>query len=39
MLNRSQVDGVLGFINTIRFIVRLIGTDADTACRWIAYGD
>jgi NitT/TauT family transport system substrate-binding protein len=39
MLNRGQVDGVFGFINTIRFSARLIGTDADTAYRWIAYGD
>ncbi len=31
MLNRSQVDGVFGFINTIRFSARLIGTDADQA--------
>ena len=39
MLNRGQVDGVFGFINTIRFSARLIGTDADTAYRFIAYGD
>jgi NitT/TauT family transport system substrate-binding protein len=39
MLNRGQVDGVFGFINTIRFNARLIGTDADTTYRWIAYGD
>jgi NitT/TauT family transport system substrate-binding protein len=39
MLNRGQVDGIFGFINTIRFSARLIGTDADTAYRWIAYGD
>jgi NitT/TauT family transport system substrate-binding protein len=39
MLNRGQVDGVFGFINTIRFSARLIGTDADTAYRWIAFGD
>ncbi|WP_114376280.1 ABC transporter substrate-binding protein [Elioraea thermophila] len=39
MLNRGQVDGVFGFINTIRFSARLIGTDADQAYRFIAYGD
>ncbi|MFQ3622775.1 MAG: ABC transporter substrate-binding protein [Acetobacteraceae bacterium] len=39
MLNRGQVDGIFGFINTIRFSARLIGTDADTAYRFIAYGD
>lgn len=39
MLNRGQVDGVFGFQNTIRFSARLIGTDADSAYRWILYGD
>ena len=39
LLNRGQVDGVFGFQNTIRFSARLIGTDADTAYRWILYGD
>ena len=39
MLNRGQVDGVFGFVNTIRFSARLVGIDADTAFRWINYGD
>jgi NitT/TauT family transport system substrate-binding protein len=39
MLNRGQVDGVFGFVNTIRFTAQLIGTNADTAYRWILYGD
>ncbi len=39
MLNRGQVDGVFGFVNTIRFSAQLIGTNADTAYRWILYGD
>jgi len=39
MLNRGQVDGVFGFQNTIRFSARLIGIDADTAYRWILFGD
>ena len=39
MLNRGQVDGIFGFVNTIRFSAQLIGTNADTAYRWILYGD
>jgi NitT/TauT family transport system substrate-binding protein len=39
MLNRGQVDGVFGFVNTIRFSAQLIGTNADTAYRWVLYGD
>lgn len=39
MLNRGQVDGVFGFVNTIRFSARLVNIDADAAFRWINYGD
>ncbi len=39
MLNRGQVDGIFGFVNTIRFSAQLVGTNADTAYRWILYGD
>ena len=39
MLNRGQVDGIFGFVNTIRFSARLVNIDADTAFRWINYGD
>ncbi len=39
MLQRSQVDGVFGFVNTIRFSARLVGIDPDTQFRFINYGD
>ncbi len=39
MLNRGQVDGVFGFVNTIRFSARLVNIDADSAFRWMNYGD
>ncbi|MCS6855714.1 MAG: ABC transporter substrate-binding protein [Elioraea sp.] len=33
VLNRGSVDGIFGFIDTIRFSARLIGTDADQSSR------
>jgi NitT/TauT family transport system substrate-binding protein len=39
MLQRGQVDGVFGFVNTIRFSARLVGIDPDTQFRFINYGD
>jgi NitT/TauT family transport system substrate-binding protein len=38
MLMRSQVDGVFGYVNTIRFSARLIGLK-DSDLRYINYGD
>jgi NitT/TauT family transport system substrate-binding protein len=38
MLMRGQVDGVFGYVNTIRFSARLIGVK-DSDIRFINYGD
>jgi NitT/TauT family transport system substrate-binding protein len=38
MLMRGQVDGVFGYVNTIRFSARLIGVK-DSELRYINYGD
>jgi NitT/TauT family transport system substrate-binding protein len=34
-----QVDGVFGYVNTIRFSAKLIGADPDKQIRFINYGD
>ncbi len=39
MLQRGQVDGVFGFVNTIRFSAKLVGIDPDKDFRFINYGD
>jgi NitT/TauT family transport system substrate-binding protein len=39
MLQRAQVDGVFGFVNTIRFSAKLVGIDPDKDFRFISYGD
>ncbi len=39
MLMRGQVDGVFGYVNTIRFSAKLIGVDPDKEIRFINYGD
>ena len=39
MLMRDQVDGVFGYVNTIRFSARAIGIDVDKELRFIKYGD
>ena len=39
MLQRGQVDGVFGFVNTIRFSAKLVGIDPDKDMRFINYGD
>ncbi len=39
MLQRGQVDGVFGFVNTIRFSAKLVGIDPDKDMRFISYGD
>lgn len=39
MLQRGQVDGVFGFVNTIRFSAKLVGINPDTQFRFINYGD
>jgi NitT/TauT family transport system substrate-binding protein len=38
MLMQGQVDGVFGYVNTIRFSAKLIGVD-DSKIRYINYGD
>ncbi len=38
MLMQGQVDGVFGYVNTIRFSAKLMGVD-DSKIRWINYGD
>lgn len=38
MLMQGQVDGVFGYVNTIRFSAKLIGVD-DSKLRYINYGD
>lgn len=39
MLQRGQVEGVFGFVNTIRFSAKLVGIDPDKDFRFIDYGD
>jgi NitT/TauT family transport system substrate-binding protein len=39
MLLQGQVDGVFGYVNTIRFSAKLIGVDPDKQIRFIKYGD
>ncbi|QCI64716.1 ABC transporter substrate-binding protein [Phreatobacter stygius] len=39
MLQRDQVAGVFGFVNTIRFSAKLVGIDPDKQFRFINYGD
>jgi len=39
MLQRGQVEGVFGFVNTIRFSAKLVGIDPDRDFRFINYGD
>jgi NitT/TauT family transport system substrate-binding protein len=39
MLMSGQVDGVFGYVNTIRFSAKLIGVDPDKSIRFINYGD
>ena len=39
MLMQGQVDGVFGYVNTIRFSAKLMGVDAEKQIRWINYGD
>src|SRR5882724_4145099 len=39
MLMQGQVEGVFGYVNTIRFSAKLIGIDPDKAIRFINYGD
>ena len=38
MLMQGQVDGVFGYVNTIRFSAKLMGVD-DKQLRYINYGD
>jgi len=39
MLMQGQVDGVFGYVNTIRFSAKLLGVDTDKQIRFINYGD
>ena len=39
MLTKGQVEGVFGYVNTIRFSSKLIGVDPDKELRFIRYGD
>lgn len=39
MLKSEQVEGVFGYVNTIRFSAKLSGMDPDTDIRFINYGD
>jgi len=39
MLMQGQVDGVFGYVNTIRFSAKLIGVDPEKQLRWINFGD
>lgn len=39
MLQRGQVEGVFGFVNTIRFSAKLVGINPDKDFRFINYGD
>src|SRR5664279_618646 len=39
MLMNKQVDGVFGYVNTIRFSAKLMGVDPEKQISWINYGD
>lgn len=39
MLQRGQVDGVFGFVNTIAFSAKLVGIDPNKDFRFINFGD
>ncbi|PWR04234.1 ABC transporter substrate-binding protein [Meridianimarinicoccus roseus] len=39
MLKSGQVEGVFGYVNTIRFSAKLSGMDPDSEIRFISYGD
>ena len=39
MLMSKQVDGVFGYVNTIRFSAKLMGVDPEKQISWINYGD
>ena len=39
MLQSRQVEGVFGFVNTIRFSAKLAGMNPDEEIRFISYGD
>jgi NitT/TauT family transport system substrate-binding protein len=39
MLKSEQVEGVFGYVNTIRFSAKLSGMDPDKDIRFISYGD
>ncbi len=39
MLKSKQVEGVFGYVNTIRFSAKLSGMDPDKEIRFISYGD
>ncbi len=39
MLMQGQVDGVFGYVNTIRFSAKLLNIDPDKQLRFINYGD
>lgn len=39
MLKSEQVEGVFGYVNTIRFSAKLSGMDPDAEIRFISYGD
>ena len=39
MLMQKQVDGVFGYVNTIRFSAKLLGVNPDEELRFIRYGD
>ena len=39
MLKGEQVEGVFGYVNTIRFSAKLSGMDPDKEIRFISYGD
>lgn len=39
MLKSEQVEGVFGYVNTIRFSAKLSGMDPDKEIRFISYGD
>jgi NitT/TauT family transport system substrate-binding protein len=39
MLQRGQIDGAFGFVNTIRFSAKLAGIDPERELRFINYGE
>lgn len=39
MLKNKEVEGVFGYVNTIRFSAKLSGMDPDKEIRFISYGD